>query len=226
MVSRHSRPHTGSVIGTSILKDVVTLSRVWPARLPIGAVAAEDKTSTVRRSMFGQVGAAAILDTYDFTGVSTIVDIGGAYNALLAQLLQTYPTLLGILIDLPTLVASARRQLKAGGVADRCTVVAADFLDSVPAAGDVHMLARVLRDWDDMASLRILANCRRAMSSRSRLLLIERVLPSRTHAADAGVGGRERTEAQYGALLALAGLTIIDIIPTRGAVHIIETTPA
>jgi hypothetical protein len=226
LVGRNRRPHTGSVIGTSILKEVVTLSRVWPARGPIGALATEDTTPTVRRSMFGHVAAAAVLDSYDFTGVSTLVDIGGASSALLAQLLQAYPTLLGILIDLPPLVAAARRQLKAVGVADRCTVVAADFLASVPAAGDVYVLARVLRDWDDPSSLRILANCRRAMSSRGRLLLIERVLPSRMQAIDAGAGGRERTEAQYGALLALSGLTITDIIPARGVAHIIEATPA
>jgi hypothetical protein len=37
---------------------------------------------------------------------------------------------------------------------------------------------------------------------------------------------RERTEAQYAALLAVAGLTVTNILPTRGRSHIIEATPA
>jgi hypothetical protein len=170
-------------------------------------------------SIFGQAATAAILDHYDFTPYATVVDVGGTHNMLLAHLLQNHETLLGVLLDLPALTCAARRHLKAAGVADRCMVVAGDFLMDVPAGGDVYVLARVIRNLDDTASLRLLTNCRRAMADRGRLLVVEHVLSRRS-------AGRERTEAQYGALLALAGLTITDILPTRADVHLIEARPA
>jgi hypothetical protein len=64
----------------------------------------------------------------------------------------------------------------------------------------------------------------KTMAGRGRLLLLERLLPSRRGAAldSDGGRGRERTEAQYAALLAIASLTIVDIIPTRSPIHIIQ----
>ncbi len=49
------------------------------------------------------------------------------------------------------------RLLAERGLADRIDVVAGDFFEAVPPA-DIYIVSRVLHDWDDQSSLRLLAN--------------------------------------------------------------------
>ena len=58
---------------------------------------------------------AAIMAAYDFTGLSTMIAVGG--GALFAAILRTYPHARGILFDLATVVESAQFLLDAAGIA-------------------------------------------------------------------------------------------------------------
>jgi O-methyltransferase domain len=90
------------------------------------------------------------------------------------------------------------------------------FFESVPPDGDAYILSVVIHDWDDEPASVILGNCRRAMPTSSRLLLIERVLPDQpggdvcSYLNDLNMlhslSGRERSEAEYRTLLARSGL--------------------
>lgn len=69
------------------------------------------------------------------------------------------------------------------------------------------MLSRVIHDWDDDAALKILGNCRRAIRSDGRLLLIEGVSkppnePDPNKFLDVWFigGGGERTEVEFRSL--------------------------
>jgi hypothetical protein len=178
---------------------------------------------------------AAVIAAYDFAGMATIVDVGGGQGALLAEILQTYPQMHGVLFDLPAVVESAQPLLEAEGVAARCTRVAGDFFHTIPGGGDAYILKRVIHDWDDAPAEAILTHCRRAMAAHSRLLLMERVIPpgnapSLGKLADITMllhyGALERTEAEYRALLEAAGFTLGRIIPTQTPLSIIEGVPA
>jgi O-methyltransferase domain len=83
-----------------------------------------------------------------------------------------------------------------------------------------------------------LRNCRAAMASTGRLLLIERVLPSRVDASPVTqralmadlhmmviTGGRERTEVEYGELLAASGFRLRRVIATPVGESIVEAIP-
>src|SRR4051812_248055 len=63
------------------------------------------------------------LSSYDFTGASTIVDIGGADGSLLAAIVQGTPATKGVVFDLPHVVPAAEELLTARGLSDRVTVV-------------------------------------------------------------------------------------------------------
>ena len=80
-----------------------------------------------------------------------------------------------------------------------------------------------------------------AMPARAKLLIIERLLPDRIDPDDALArenllsdinmmvatgGGRERTEAEFRAMLVKAGLRLIGVMRTPGTVAIIEAEPA
>jgi hypothetical protein len=168
-------------------------------------------------------GVAALLPAaYDFSGARVVVDVGGGFGALLPPLLRANPKLRGLVYDL-------------WGCADRCDFEPGDFFESVPAGGDIYLLKSVIHDWDDDRSRTILARCRAALAPGARLLVLEWIMPDRASPADVGiagtdlnmmvmVGGQERTEAEYRALLASAGLRVTRVIPT-GAMSVIESVP-
>lgn len=179
--------------------------------------------------------AAHVAEAYDFSGLRTVADIGGGNGTLIAEVLSRATHLHGILFDTEQGVATAPGVLADADVASRCTVVAGDFFASVPAA-DAYLLKSTVHDWSDADAARILATCCQAMTQGSRLLLIERVLPS-TIAPSAGahgvrhqlagpviMGGHERTAAEFQKLLGQVGLELVQISEPLGETgyHIIE----
>ncbi len=183
--------------------------------------------------------AAALIEAYDFSGVRSLVDIGGGYGALLAAILAAYPDMRGKVFDLPHCQDGATRLLEESGVGGRAEFVAGDFFESTPAGADVYILKSVIHDWDDDRGLKIFRNCRAAMNNGSRLLVIEPIVPEHVGSSSRdGViigsdlnmlvmtGGRERTEAEFNALLEEAGLRVARIVtapPT--AFSVIESLP-
>ncbi|MDQ3809571.1 MAG: acetylserotonin O-methyltransferase [Chloroflexota bacterium] len=179
--------------------------------------------------------ADAVVEAYDFPASGTVVDVGGGRGLLLATILRARPNLRGVLFDLPHVVVGAQPLLAAAGVADRCTVVGGDFFASVPAGGAVYLLAQILHDWDDERCRVILANCRGAMRPDGKLLVVEQVLPPGDEPALGKwldlhmlvlLTGRERTEAEYRALLGAAGFQLSQVMPTTSGASIVEAVCA
>jgi hypothetical protein len=77
-----------------------------------------------------------ILTAYDFTGLETLVDIGGGQGTLLTGILQAHPHLQGVLLDLPHVVGEAPPVLQAAEVADCCKILGGDFLIDLPVGAD------------------------------------------------------------------------------------------
>jgi hypothetical protein len=172
----------------------------------------------------------AIVRSYDFVG-RAVVDIAGGEGSLLAAILSANPDARGTLFERASVLASARSLLEKAAVAGRCALTAGDFFAAVPRGGDVYILKKVIHDWDDARAAAILRNCRAAMGETARLLLIETVVPPGNEPSSAKLldllmlvyaGGRERTEAEYRALLAGADLDMLRIISTPAGINIIE----
>lgn len=168
--------------------------------------------------------AAEVVAAYDFGGIGVLVDVGGGTGTLLAAVLAATPGLRGILLDRPAAVEQAGARFAAAGLADRCTAVTGDFFAAVPA-GDGYLLSRVLHDWSDADAVRILTACRTAMPAGGRLLLVEAILPERAADRPAAIrmdlhmllllGSRERTEAEWRALLDRSGFAVRRVLLTR-----------
>ncbi|MGE5775070.1 MAG: methyltransferase, partial [Chloroflexota bacterium] len=151
-----------------------------------------------------------VMGAYDFSGIRTLVDVGGGHGAFIAAILSAYPMMRGILFDLPHVIAGAELVLQAAGIAGRCETIGGSFLEAAPGGGDAYLLSKVIHDWGDDLAAVILRNCRQVMTVHSRLLLVEAVIPpgNTPHPgklADinmliANSGGRERTEAEFRAL--------------------------
>jgi len=183
--------------------------------------------------------AGAVAMAYDFSGIRTIVDVGGGYGALLPPILAAYPEMKGVVVDLARCRDGATRLFEKTGFAARCEFVACDIFESVPARGDAYIVKNVIHDWDDERSLAILRNCRAAMGEGSRLLVVEVIAPERVGSSPldtmiagadlnmlVNTGGLERAEAEYRRLIEAAGLHIARIVPTPAAMSVIEARPA
>lgn len=178
--------------------------------------------------------APGIVATCDLRGVETIVDVGGGNGTLLAAFLDAHADLRGILFDTPRGVGDAAEIL-----GNRAEVVTGDFFDAVPAA-DAHVIKSVIHDWDDEHSITILTRIREAMPAHGKLLLVEPVLPDDPDALARStvtlmsdinmlvmLGGCERTESEFAALLTAAGLRLVDVtVAPPGSFSVLTAVPA
>jgi hypothetical protein len=170
----------------------------------------------------------------DFTGATTVADIGGGHGTILAAILAAHPRLRGILLDRKDVLPGAQAHLTGQGLADRCELMAGDYLDpaGVPPA-DVYLLGSILHNHGDGEARQILANLL-AASPGARVICAEILLPDDPGVPDIGtdldirrlvIGGRERTRAEWAALLGSAGLAITATVPAV-PLTIIDARPA
>ena len=176
-----------------------------------------------------------IIRAYDFSIYHTVMDLGGGFGQLLALILAENPKMKGILVDLPHAIGESHEFWSKLGAEERCLRIEGDFFAGIPATAELVILKSVLHDWDDQDAARILDVCRRDMSSGTKLLLIERVVPqemieSPSHQAIARGdlamlvthGAKERSETEYRALLSASGFTITRIVATDSGFTILE----
>ena len=191
------------------------------------------------QSMTDQTGpvARAILGAYDFSRFRSVMDVGGSYGALLAAVLKAHPALKGSVYDLADLAAASGAYLEGAGVSDRAVFTGGDFFQSVPAGADAYMLKMIIHDWDDEHARTILSRCREAAGPDAVVLVMERIVPDEIGPSDlttvrgdmlmlTAAGGLERTEQEYRALFAAAGLSLRAIYPTASGFSVLEGASA
>ena len=177
------------------------------------------------------IEARAVAEAYDFSGIGTLVDVGGGHGLMLKVLLTAYRRLRGVLYDLPHVTGGA---LHTADLVDRCQVMGGDFLMSVPKGGDAYIMKHILHDWDDERATQILRNCHRAMPSDGLLLVVDPVIP-RGNSPHFGKlldlemlvltpRGRERTRVEFEELLKRSGFRLRCVVPTSTHLSIVEGT--
>jgi hypothetical protein len=177
------------------------------------------------------VVAEGVATAYDFSGVSTVVDVGGGQGQLLEAVLLRHDHLTGTVLDLEHVVATEPRSAE---LAPRWRSVSGSFFDEVPAA-DAYLVKSILHDWPDDRCVEILRTCRRSLTPDGVVLVIERVLGRSGFEREAAFsdlnmlvmpGGRERTEAEYAALFEAAGLRLHRVIDTPSRMSVLEARAA
>ena len=166
----------------------------------------------------------AVAAAYDFAPFATIVDVGGGRGHLLKLILERAPNAKGVLFERPHVIEDTQP-------AQRLELVGGDFFVDALPEGDLYLLMDLLHDWDDADAARILTAVRRAARPRSRLLIIETLVPEipGPHFGKtldiimlAVTRGRERTEAQHAALLTAFGFELARVLPTASQYSIVE----
>jgi len=156
---------------------------------------------------------AEAVEVLDLAGVRSVVDVGGADGAFVHALMERHPHLSGTVLELPHAVPGAGAAAKRRGLEGRLSAVAGDFLAAVPA-GDLYLLKYIIHDLDDASAVRVLRNCREAMSAGGRVVVVDMIIDEQ----DSGPGplmdiamltmlsSLERTARQFDALFDGAGL--------------------
>ncbi|KAK3161829.1 hypothetical protein QOZ80_1BG0082050 [Eleusine coracana subsp. coracana] len=146
-----------------------------------------------------------------FDGVGVLIDLGGGTGATIAMITERYKHIRVINFDLPHVISEAP---PFQGVEH----VAGSWFDSLPT-GDAFFLKWILHMQDDEDCIKILKNCRRALTDNGKVIVVQSVLPATPEATPAArdsytmdmimlvnfKGGKERTEHEYTELARAAG---------------------
>ena len=173
-----------------------------------------------------------VQETYNFSKVQHVCDVGGGTGAVLGNLLKVNPGLRGTLFELPAVAEQARVHLGSLSLLDRCEVVSGDFFESMPVEADIYTLFAVVHDWGDDDAIRILRNIRVAMPTEGRVLVIEGVIPDHPNYNFSKVSdllmlvysesGRERTREEFDDLFTRAGFRVQRIVKLPSLFRIFE----
>ncbi len=157
-----------------------------------------------------------LLESYDFSGHTQFMDVGGALGTVSVAVAQQNPHIAAVSVDLPQVLPLAEEYVQSQGLADRVRPCVADMFEALPSGADVIHLSWILHDWSDDQCRAILARCFEALEPGGTLLVGEALLsddadgPVFPHLMSLNMlvatdGGKERTEEEYRRLLEGAG---------------------
>ncbi|KAI9081647.1 hypothetical protein K1719_036383 [Acacia pycnantha] len=171
-----------------------------------------------------------------FKGCGSLVDVGGNTGTMAKALAEAFPEMECTVFDLPYAV---------GGLKDcgNLKFVQGDMFQTIPPTADIITLKWILSDWDDERCLKILENCKEAVTSkgkRGKLVVINEVIDGdKADNNDESVetqlqfdlaimmlfSGRERNEKEWAHLFSSAGFSTYKITPILGIRSLIEVFP-
>ncbi len=184
------------------------------------------------------LAAREAMKVYDLGRFARVLDLGGGYGGVLAELLLAHPAQTGAVFDLPFLQAGAEAYLKKAGVEARARFMGGSFFETAPGGFDLILMKFIIHDWGDAEARAILGKAREAADADATLVLIEQIVPDAIAATPVhqaviradltmmGMGGQERTAEEYRALLAQSGWALTAIVPAGPAFSVIEAKPA
>ncbi|TKV95703.1 hypothetical protein SEVIR_9G379600v4 [Setaria viridis] len=168
-----------------------------------------------------------------FRGLTSLVDVAGGLGGAAATIAAAFPDLKCTVLDLPQVVAKAPSGANV-------QYVAGDMFESIPPTNAVF-LKWILHDWGDEECVKILKNCKQAISLRDaggKVIIIDMVVGSGPsddikHAETQvlfdllimNINGVERDEQEWRKIFFEAGFKDYKIIPVLGVRSIIELYP-
>ena len=186
-------------------------------------------------SSFSHTQASWVLEalqSYDFSKMTHVCDVGGGQGFMLCQLLDKYPHLKGTVLERPDVISDrSRLWAQRMGMGNRCEYVAGNMFETAPSA-DAYFMKLILHDWNDDECVQILKNQYQTAKPGGRVFLVEHVIPDPgtphfsklfdIHMMCWGTG-KERTQEEYASLLKKAGWKYVTTLyPASQAMGVVE----
>jgi len=198
-----------------------------------GTPSAMEAEASARRLTLALAGRAknvapALAAAIDAAQATTLLDVGGGTGIYSIAMLQRHPQLRAVVFDRPEVLKVAGEMAAEYGVADRVELAAGDmFVDPLPGGMDLVLLSNVLHDWNVPECETLVRRSAAALRARGRVVIHD-VFLNDAHDGPLPIAlysaalftlteGRAYSAAEYRAMLATAGLSAGDVLPT--AVH-------
>jgi len=152
------------------------LAEVWPYVFG-NASGIDPTTARAYSDLMAQSQALVADDTLrmvDFSGIKTLMDIGGGTGAFLAAVGAKYPRLNLHLFDLPPVAPDAQQRFADAGLSDRTDITLGSFRDDpLPRSADAISLIRVLYDHADPTVAALLKAAYDVLPAGGRIIISE-----------------------------------------------------
>ncbi|KAK8466827.1 hypothetical protein PHAVU_008G167800 [Phaseolus vulgaris] len=166
-----------------------------------------------------------------FNGSKSFVDVGGGTGTMAKAIAKSFPQLNCIVLDLPHVVADLQET-------ENIKYVGGDMFEAIPSADSI-MLKWIMHNWKDEECVKILKNCKEAITNQGRVIIIDMIMENKKEEDELTetqfffdmqmmmlFGGKERNEKEWANLIFSAGFTDYKIITnTPGILSIIEIYP-
>lgn len=168
-----------------------------------------------------------------FHEVESLVDVGGGTGTMAKTLAKSFPQMECIVFDLPHVVDGLQGS-------ENLNYVGGDMFKEIPPT-DAILLKSILHDWNDEECVKILKNCKDAISKKGKgkVVIIDTVLDKENGNINESVetqlfydmlmmvvfAGKERNEKEWIKLISLAGFSDYKITPILGSRSMIEIYP-
>jgi precorrin-6B methylase 2 len=168
----------------------------------------------IARDLAPQV--AAMLD---FTGVKSLLDLGGGPATYAITFAQANPAMRATVFDLPRPIEIARENIQRHGLADRVATMAGNFLeDDIGSGYDFIWISQILHSHTEEQCRLIIDKSARALNAGGQVVIQDFFLDDeRTSPLEAALfsvhmlavtpGGRAYTHREAAAMMAAAGLS-------------------
>jgi acetylserotonin O-methyltransferase len=173
---------------------------------------------------FGMITSPPIVKSFDLGAFHCMCDLGGATGHLVTAACEAYPSLKGIVFDLPHALQLAQEMVSRSEARDRIQIVGGDFFhDPLPQA-DLYALGRILHDWNEEKIRILLKRIYEALPAGGGLLIGEKIVNEERNGPRWALmqslnmlictEGKERSASEYEALLREAGFSSLQVVKT------------
>ncbi|KAK2456530.1 isoflavone 7-O-methyltransferase [Trifolium repens] len=166
-----------------------------------------------------------------FEGIGSLVDVDGGTGNTGKIICEKFLELKYIVLDLPQVVSGL------AGSNNNLSFVGGNMFKSIPQA-DAVLLKWVLHNWSDHDCIKILKNCKNAISGKGKVIIIDVVINEKQDEHEmtevkllldvimmTSLNGKERNEKEWKQLFLQAGFKSYKIFPAFGFRSLIELYP-
>ncbi|KAE8769213.1 O-methyltransferase ZRP4 [Hordeum vulgare] len=164
-----------------------------------------------------------------FEGITSIVDVAGGTGTAAREIAKAFPHIKCSVLDLPNVINS----ISSDGLVN---YIVGDMMSSIPTA-DAVFLKYVLHDWNDEDCVKILTQCKKAITKPGgKVIIVDMVVGSPSTSMFEGqvlfdmlmmvmTPGKEREEHEWGKIFMDAGFNHYKTRPIMGCMAITELYP-
>ncbi len=155
---------------------------------------------------------------FEETKKAEVLEFGGGYGGLAKKICGKFSKILYHIVDLPSVLNKTEEEIEKQGLSHRIKLHRRDFFkEDIPVSEvDYVVFCRIINDWDDHRSLRLLENAKRALMDGGEVIILETMNDDHyDEFADPGalfsafclalLGGKRRSYEDFRKLLRRAG---------------------